>query len=326
MTFIEKLQAVRTVIVHDNCADGMASAILLHDALPEADIRFIQYGTVEHKELAASPNMLFCDFAPHEENVPAFVAAGTIVLDHHKTAKGIVEAFGENGRFGDEIANPGICGAMLAYEHVWLPLLSADSHVFLSGTGVLGFVRDFAVLAGVRDTWQTSSPQWDQATLQKYVLDFVPKEQWLSMSMTSIATKWDSDFSWIGPLLKKKQDKKVAQCVKGSYRFTTPKGTRAVVFEGVRPTSDAAELLGSEADLIIGFSMFIDEGNPKLIYSTRTRGTFNCAEFAKSHGGGGHTKAAGFNVPLSLSTPNPTPNPYTLAETLVLEYEAKGGS
>src|SRR5580692_9774768 len=68
---ISKLAGVDTIIVHDNCSDGLASAMILKDALQQAgrrpkipEIRFIQHGTAACRSLEPSPNVLFCDFVP----------------------------------------------------------------------------------------------------------------------------------------------------------------------------------------------------------------------------------------------------------------------
>lgn len=126
---IEQLKAVTTVVVHDNCTDGLASAMILLDALPNATFRFVQYNSPEHLSLQAQPNMLFCDITPHASKVQDFKAVQNVwVLDHHKTAKSIVEQFGAKGIFADFDAEPGVSGAVLAWREVWLPIAthSAD--------------------------------------------------------------------------------------------------------------------------------------------------------------------------------------------------------
>lgn len=47
--------------------------------------------------------------------------------------------------------------------------------------------------------------------------------------------------------------------------------------------------------------------------------TYDCAAMAKAHGGGGHTRAAGFSVAL---TGNVTDQPYALARLLVEGWES----
>ncbi len=119
MIDVEKLSAVRRVIVHANCADGMASAMILHDALPDAEVVFLQHGTAEFLSLPATTGMLFCDISPPADRVAEFVGVGAIVLDHHKTVRDVVEAFGDCGVFADETKEPGVSGALLAYREVW---------------------------------------------------------------------------------------------------------------------------------------------------------------------------------------------------------------
>lgn len=72
--------------------------------------------------------------------------------------------------------------------------------------------------------------------------------------------------------------------------------------------------------------------NRKVIYSNRSHTTFDCKAFAKAFGGGGHTKAAGFNVTLEspsvpytmgIKTLAHNTNPYSLAEALVQLHESK---
>src|SRR5256885_13008647 len=74
------LAAVRTIVAHDECADGTASAILLHDALPGAEVVFADYGGAAGRPVAG-PGLLFCDFSPPAARADEFVAAGAIVLD-----------------------------------------------------------------------------------------------------------------------------------------------------------------------------------------------------------------------------------------------------
>lgn len=323
MISADKLNAVKTIIVHDNCADGLASAILLKDAFFGRDIpiRFMQYGTDDHKNLVAEPGMLFADFSPPEARAKEFVDAGALVLDHHKTAKAVVEAFGENGRFGDEATDPGICGAMLAYQHVWLPL---REQLAIQAA----FAKKFATLAGVRDTWQRTSEHWREACLQYHILMFVPRDRWLAKTLTEIASTWESQFAWIGELIQEKQDRTVQKVSDKAYRFTTDKGTRVVVFEGVKVTSDTAEFLHDAVDLVVGFNYEVENGTPKVILSTRSHTTFDCAKMCKAHGGGGHTKAAGFNVQMvdtqELGVLARSRDPYILVEELVKRWEAKG--
>jgi hypothetical protein len=301
------LRSVKTIVTHDSCADGTASAVLLHDALTSAAIRFVQYGTDAHASLPAEEGMLFCDFSPPAARADEFVRAGAIVLDHHRTAKDIVLAMGDRGRFGDEATDPGVSGAVLAFRHVWLALRGESPS--------RAFAERFATVAGVRDTWQTKSPLWRESCAQSQVLGFFPREWWLKNDLAKLEAIWDEQVGWVGEMMCVRDDERVRRSIEGGYRFATRKGTRAIVLSGISVTSDAAEMLGAGVDVVIGFGYGVEDGVAKLRFSLRSRGDFDCAAFAKVHGGGGHTKAAGFGRVVEPSDPQP----YRFVETLFAE-------
>lgn len=291
------LESIKTIITHDRCADGTASAVLLHDALPGAEIRFVQYGTEDHANLPANEGMLFCDFSPPAARAEEFARAGAVVLDHHRTAKDVVLAMGDRGRFGDEATDPGVSGAVLAFRHVWLPVRGQSP--------LRPFAERFATVAGVRDTWQTKNALWRESCAQSQMLSFFPREWWMRTSLEKLSQIWDEQIAWIGEMLCEKDDDRVRRGIESAWRFTTPKGRRAIVMQGVSLTSDAAEMLGAEVDVVIGFGYGVENGAIKMRLSLRSRGDFDCAAFAQAHGGGGHTKAAGFSRIVSPDDPQP---------------------
>lgn len=302
---LEDLSKVSKIIVHDNCPDGIASAMILKYALG-IDVEFIQYKTDAHTNLPAVPGLLFCDFTPPRERVQEFVDAGAIVLDHHKGAQDIVAQFGERGVFADEKSEPGVSGATLAYREVWLPFGNEDNVL----------VRDFAQVAGIRDTWQTKDPRWIESCEQSSWLMFFGAEELLKPPIFD-RNKWVFRTS-VGKLLFDEHMRKVKKTVASAYR-TSIHGLRVMIHQGVTHTSDAAELMGEESkvDILAGFSYFSEDGteredwspefgdNLKLVVSTRTRTSFDVSKMAKFYGGGGHTKAAGFNVKVTKLQANP---------------------
>ncbi len=320
---LEKLKAVKHIVTHENCPDGVASAMILRDVLPDAKVTFVQYGTPALAALQPEEGMLFCDISP-DTRVSEFIEAGVICLDHHKTQKDTVLAFGDLGAFGDEVADPGVCGAVLAYREVWEPLsLVSGSLIFddgvmcvASGKNTAEFVASFAALAGIRDTWQREDSRWQEACEQSEALTFWPVQDLIGSHPDS----WANRMSLGGFLFERKKNKARQQADNG-YRFTTPKGTRCIVFEGMRVTSDASEYLGGSVDLIMGFATHAEGGKPVVMFSTRSHTFYNCADFCKSLGGGGHTKAAGFRYSLT-AVPQPPPHPFYLAEQLVCAWEA----
>lgn len=312
---LDLLKSVKTFVVHSHCPDGLASAVILDDALPDRKIVFVTYGSPELAALQPEEGMLFCDFCPPPDRALSFATLGAIVLDHHRTAKDAVRLFGHHA-FGDEKEDPGVCGAVLAYRHVWLPLREAGQIEAPLDTDHQKRVEEFATLAGIRDTWQRQSSLWEVACCQAESLRFFPEGMWLGKGILRDGVAYQSRLD-VGTIGFKKYGDKIKRGVDKSWRHTTTKGTRLVVLQNTAYSSDAAELIGDDADLIIGFGYIFEEGVKRLILSTRSHTTFDCSSFAKSHGGGGHTKAAGCSVIIQ----DQDPNPYEAIRLLVETYE-----
>lgn len=310
---LNDLRAVTTIVTHDSCADGTASALLLHDALPHAEVVFVQHGTEAYRNLACKQGMLFCDIIPPPDRADDFVAAGAIVLDHHRTARAVVEKFASRGIFADEAVERGVSGTVLAYRHVWWPLVGAV-HADPRRTE---WVRHFATMIGVADTWHREHPQWADAKRHTAILSFLPNTEWLERyTLEALTYRWEDNFEWVGQVLTRKHAKKVSRSIEGGRRMTSDRGTKILAFNNIGTTSDAAEQLGRDVDVVVGFFYEQNADVEKLILSTRSHTEFDCAAFCRSYGGGGHTRAAGTSAPLSDE------NPYQVILRMINHYEA----
>jgi hypothetical protein len=326
--------AVRRIVSHKNCPDGIASAMILKDVLtPSAEVVLVQYGTSEHEELLCTEGMVFCDMSPPPARVHEFVAAGAIVLDHHKSAKQVVAAFGERGIFADEHADPGVSGAVLAFDHVWQPR-QRYSRFRKSALEI----RKFAQLAGVRDTWQTSDPRWREACAQAHALLFWGKGERLLA---------DDRFPWLSPdemdagrqlyaeqLAQADAIARTGLLVLGRYAFfndTTgslvsdvaeavrryPMSERRITADGIRDCM--VTTLAMHADVLVAYRVdALDRpGRTELryVYSLRSlRPDVDVSLLAKRIHGGGHTKAAGGYLLAESSAGSPpwlAPAPWT---------------
>jgi len=309
---LDKIKKVKRIVVHTD-ADGVVSAMILKDVLPDASVEYVQYDTKAHVEMTAEPGMIFCDFSPHEPRADEFLEVGAIVLDHHDTKRKVVQRFIDRGLgvFGDMEKQPGACGAWLAYMHVWQPSFPGT----VRSAKTREAVEDVAKLAAIRDTWQTKDPRWIEACEQAAAINFwdwdtlvaSPPEQWAEMLGTVGKQAYDNHM------------RKVRTAVGGAYRYITPKGIRMVVFQGYFAASDAAEMIGEDADVICGFSLFFDDGEPFMLCGLRSHTDFHVGKFAKTaaEGGGGHRESAGFRRSIFLSD-----NPYSLFRNMLVDYEA----
>lgn len=312
MVDVEKLAQVRTLITHRRegalCPDAVAAAIVVRDVLPQIAIRFVSYGE-ELALLKPTPGMLFVDIAPSPERAVAFREVGAIVLDHHETAREVVESFGDNGVYADRYAEPFVSGAMLAFREVWTPLAyrkgQRPGNHYTEGRGASG-VHRLAFLAGVADNHVTGSSAYEDACEQAAALAFWPFESFPAPAFDSYGTGQAlREMLAIGKVLRRKQKAETTRLVKIGSRFTTERGTRVVVVPS-RETADAAEEIGGDADVVVGFSFGLSaSGLPTMIVSTRSLTTFDCGEFCKANGGGGHLRAAGFEFELDLEDGHP---------------------
>jgi oligoribonuclease NrnB/cAMP/cGMP phosphodiesterase (DHH superfamily) len=304
MTFsVERLRAIKTIISHESCADGLASAMILKAALPDAKVRFVKYNSEEHEKLEAVEGMLFCDFSPHKSRTQDFIDVGAIVLDHH--AREVVEPFGESGIFADVNVEPGVSGAMLAYLHVYVPILGEND-----------LVGSFACICGVYDTWQTKSPLWEKSREYTETLFFFPKKTWLEAPIfPNLKDTWDARMG-IGAVLVSKKDWTVKKALEEAYRATVGP-LKVIMIQDTTAINEIAEAAGPEVDIVAGFRYYMEDNsdredwcegfakNAKFKVSLRSRKDFNVRELALRYGGGGHVKAASFVENVGYRHENP---------------------
>lgn len=319
---IEKLCAVRTVFCHaypdHPCADGVASALLIRAALirlfdeerHEFEVRFVTHGE-QFERLEARPGMLFCDIAPPQARAQEFVDAGAIVLDHHATARSVVERF-EHHAFGDEEKNPGVSGAVLAFREVYEPIARAYAPKGEAIEAEIDRAREFASLAGIRDTNRREDYFYTAACDQAEALCFWPWAEWPAEPFGADYLIIDRMMD-VGEVLRKKSEERARSSV--AYGQLHIGGMKTLVMPSLDTTVAQAY---TDAELLVGFAYRAGEGRPpQLVLSLRSRGNFDCGAFCKRFGGGGHTKAAGCSLPVLPDDPQPFVYVMSLVEAFV---------
>lgn len=360
MILLDKLRSITHLITHANCPDGIASALIIKDALPDVRVSFVHYGTEEHRLIDPAPGMLFCDFSPwlpkladpraavvdgglsfeltdkgvlalrelalREELIKRWREAGVIVLDHH--SRDVVEPYGELGIFGENERLES--GAWLAYEHVWAPIVRANAESDYRMMNVSS-VGNFARLAAVRDTWKKDDPSWREACEQAAELvfwRFEDMELHFGLHGGCLGSRCSVD-----ERLFERQLESARHAIDEALYFQSVKGTEVVMFQGVSTTSDAAELIEkdvektlheqvgpSQPDIVVGFHYRMSGGELQLQFSTRSHTGFDCQALARAHGGNGHKAAAGFSISAQAGAGF---SPYLVFEQLLNEWEAK---
>jgi hypothetical protein len=301
-----KLEGITKVVTHQHCADGTMSAAIIRQALPRVEVVEMNYNTPALAALKPEAGLLFCDFSPPPDRAEEFLQAGARVLDHHKGAQGVIQKFVDAGlgHFGDERKDPGVSGAVLAYEHVYVPICGHDS--------ALG---QFARLIGVRDTFQKGSQLWELACIASSGLRTFPLDYWLGHRPVL-----DDTIRMLGKASVDGRTRQLRAAATQLEHFTVG-GTRFAVFSDPKAlVSDLAELARQEdlADVVVGFFFLREEvGGPlQLSFSCRSNG-FDVASLAKTYGGGGHTSAARFGV---LVDPWGMDSPHAILKRLVTKF------
>lgn len=314
---LDVLKTFQRCIVHGNCPDGRASALIIHAALPGLPIAEMSYGTPEHRALEPGP-VLFCDFSPFvppKSNPPTaaelaarravllkWAEAGAAILDHHDPE--LVEPFGAMGVFGEN--SKGESGAALALREVLAPIKGPERGFV--GDGRWRDAVDLARLSAIRDTWRRDSTCWDTACSLAEVLRFLPLSECLERGIGGMTDLHAN----IGPTLLDKKRDAAAEAAKNAVRLEAQRRKVAVI-PSVSLTSDVSDVL-PEADIVAGFDYAQEDGGNRirLIVSLRGRKGVDVRVIAQRHGGGGHVAAAGFSLPVNAGT---TLNPYYVIAT-----------
>lgn len=299
---------------------------------------------------------LFCDIVPHPDvaGLLAKQPRTAIVLDHHKGAEELVRSFGELGVFADEKLEPGVSGAVLAFREVWKPIRLIDN---TSRSETFDRVRSFAECVGARDTWQTKDPRFQRGQWISKMLMSKPASHWLTGTLVSAGAIPDAygnvdgnrspylndEEVHVGRALFEAHEEAVRQAVDQCVQFYVEKPEGELVglyvFQeqacGFRLCSDVAEALRAPlptphepgeqrvCHVVAGFSYVADKpgGAPRLLYSLRGLNGFDVAAFAKANGGGGHTAAAGFSIPIGeVGSRGTEPSPYGLIRERLAEF------
>ncbi len=297
----EQLQKVKTIIVHDNCADGLASAIILHQVLSEAKLRFLDYGQNDYLTLQAEQGMLFCDICPPfnagSTKWKEFLAAGALVLDHHKGAEAVINEFAKVGQgvFADEILQPGVSGAQLAFNNVWCPMFAGQERDNYYQ------IQSLAKLVGIRDTWQRNDPKFDEASALSSALLFYERADLLSGEYffdyhSKYEERSTKELNRIGRVLLNQRRNKASKLINEGYQIRDEShGLTILIVESEQEklTSDVADLWKYQVDIVVGFKYITENNKCKLNLSFRSTGEYNVMELAKRLGGGGHYFASG---------------------------------
>ncbi|MCC8985040.1 MAG: DHHA1 domain-containing protein, partial [Nitrospira sp.] len=251
------------ILYHAECADGFGAAWAIWRRYPKAEYRPVKHGEAPPANLAGH-HIVMVDFSYNRTTLEAMAkdAASLVVLDHHITAE---QALADLPYAYFDLNKS---GAVLGWE--WAHDEPAP--------WLLRYIQD-------KDLWQWALPNSREisAALASYPFDF---ELWTRFEQRELEREGRAILRYENELVTKLASHATLVEFEGA---TVPSVQSSVL------TSQIGERLSAEHP----FCVIWHDRNNRRYFSMRSRedGT-DVGAIAASFGGGGHTHAAGFSVPL----------------------------
>lgn len=289
---------VPLVIYHANCWDGFCAAWVARRALGEIEAFPGYYGQSPPNVMGRTVYLL--DFSYKRADMRRLLsqAHAVTVLDHHKTA--IAELDGLHDEFimrPDLIQNPPGAelpiiwidveksGARLAWEFFMRQFGPAPADITIPPSPwLVDYTED-------RDLWRHALAESENinAALRSYPLDF---------------TLWDEFHESVGQREMFKREGAAIRRAERQIVSTHIRNAREIEMDGHRVLSVNATVLFSEiaGELAKGRpfgACYFDRQDGKRQWSLRSdENGLDVSALARTHGGGGHAHAAGYEEPL----------------------------
>lgn len=251
------------ILYHAECADGFGAAWAIWRRYPDAEYRPVKHGEAPPTNLAGH-HIVMVDFSYNRSTLEAMAkdAASLVVLDHHITAE---QALADLPYAYFDLNKS---GAVLGWE--WAHDEPAP--------WLLRYIQD-------KDLWHWALPNSREisAALASHPFDF---ELWTRFEQRELEREGRAILRYENELVTKLASHATLVEFEGA---TVPSVQSSVL------TSQIGERLSAEHP----FCVIWHDRNGRRYFSMRSReeGT-DVGAIAASFGGGGHTHAAGFSVPL----------------------------
>lgn len=258
------------VLYHADCSDGFGAAWALWKKFPAAEFKAVKHGYPPPLDLEGR-HIVMVDFSYNRPALETMAqqAASLLVLDHHVTAQdalaGLPFAYFDLKK----------SGAVLAWE--WAHQQPAP--------WLLQYVQD-------KDLWTWSLPASREinAALASYPYDF---HVWDTLRQDMLETEGRAILRYETELVGK---------VAASAVMLPFQGAVVPVAQSSVLTSQIGERLSKDHP----FCVMWHDRDGRRYYSLRSRDDgADVAAIAMQYGGGGHTHAAGFSIPLGPNAPLP---------------------
>lgn len=271
------------VIYHANCLDGAASKYVAWLNFKEnATYLSCQYGQafpIEKEKLTDQDEIYILDFSFDRETLDEIysLVKKLIVIDHHDSAERALQDCPY------AIFDMNESGVSLTWKYFFQEL-TIPNYLF--------HIKD-------RDLWRFESPNTKPFCAYCYNNKYDNPEFWDSFYQSvsnyiDAVQQGKTIIDYIDKTAKTFINKRYPK-----YKIISLNGYKAAIYNTTTLISEIAEAIYTNVECDFTISYFISpEG--KVCFSLRAPKTneVKVNEYAEQHGGGGHEKAAGFNLPL----------------------------
>lgn len=281
-------------IYHGNCADGFTSAWIVRNALGADNVEFHAGVYGQEPPDVRGRDVIIVDFSyPYKTIVDmSFKADSILILDHHKSAAADLSGLPWAGRNLQDF----ISGCATQCYSQNMPHIGAVFDMDRSGAGITwDFFNPTTPRPGLvdivedRDLWRFAlgGTREHMAAIFSYEYTF---ENWDMLNVASLASLYVE-----GKAIERKHHKDIAELLAVCQRL---------MFIGGRyvPVASLPYTMGSDAASVMAqgqpfAAYYYDTPNERFFGLRSTPDGMDVSEVAKSYGGGGHARAAGFKVP-----------------------------
>lgn len=261
------------MVYHGNCPDGWCAAFLALKRWPDLDVIPATHGQPAPVEALRGKHVLFLDFSYKRLILEELLGevASLCIIDHHKTAEQEVRGVPPSPEFLSIFDT-----RRAACTLTWDTLYGGQRRPWY-----VQYVED-------RDLGRHVLPQSRGVAAYLMALPHT-YEGWVRLDALSL-----DHVKQLGNAIRLHIDRYVEQMVEERQLGTLQGYTVAIVNAPYPSISDVCVALCDHADIGLGW---YERADNMLQFSLRSRNGVDVSEIAQHFNGGGHTNAAGFQLP-----------------------------
>lgn len=277
------------IIYHSRDLDGYTSGAILKKRFPEAKLIGYDYGQPIPEGLEGEDIiMVDVSFEMNDLLYTASKSKSFVWIDHHISAINKLKEYSDLPPQLKVVLQDGIAACEIAWSWAF-----PDREMPLVVT-----------LLGMYDTWRNKDKKyWDEVILpfQYGMRTMCRSAETFPVEMFRVIEQFEiQDVLALGGAILNYQKEQDARAAKSSFTFEWNR-YRVIAINGGGFNSNAFQSVYDESKHDI-MMPFVYNGNFWVV-SLYTTKEIDCAAIAKSMGGGGHKKAAGFQVPTVMELP-----------------------